>query len=80
MVPLPVAHGLLQGHRGVTPIYCIVLDAISEEINNHIFRQGHGAVGLSAASPDWLQTNMHSLLRTIMPDDSGAVRSDKELK
>lgn len=41
----------LQGHRTAkntdTPL--AVLDAISEEINNHIFRKGHLAAGLSSA-------------------------------
>jgi cellulose synthase/poly-beta-1,6-N-acetylglucosamine synthase-like glycosyltransferase len=41
----------LQGHRTAkntdTPL--AVLDAISEEINNHIFRKGHRAAGLSSA-------------------------------
>ena len=41
----------VQGHRTAknvnTPL--AVLDAISEEINNHIFRKGHRALGLSSA-------------------------------
>ncbi len=41
----------LQGHRVAkntnTPF--AILDAVSEEVNNHIFRSGHRAVGLSAA-------------------------------
>lgn len=41
----------VQGHRTAkntnTPF--AILDAISEEINNHIFRQGHRALGLSSA-------------------------------
>lgn len=41
----------IQGHRVAknvnTPF--AVLDALSEEINNHIFRKGHRALGLSSA-------------------------------
>lgn len=41
----------LQGHRTAKNINnaWAILDAISEEINNHIFRKGHRTVGLSAA-------------------------------
>ncbi|MET1258061.1 glycosyltransferase family 2 protein [Flagellimonas sp. DF-77] len=42
---------VVQGHRMAknlnTPM--AILDAISEEINNHIFRKGHRALGLSSA-------------------------------
>jgi cellulose synthase/poly-beta-1,6-N-acetylglucosamine synthase-like glycosyltransferase len=48
---LAVGHLIVQGHRKAknlnTPL--AVLDAISEEINNHIFRRGHRVLGLSAA-------------------------------
>ena len=41
----------LQGHRTAknldTPM--AILDAVSEEVNNHIFRRGHRAAGLSSA-------------------------------
>ncbi|WP_461049456.1 glycosyltransferase family 2 protein [Spirosoma arcticum] len=41
----------VQGHRVAknmnTPV--AILDAISEEINNHLFRKGHRALGFSAA-------------------------------
>ncbi len=42
---------ILQAHRVAlnTDTHFAVLDAISEEVNNHIFRRGHRAVGLSAA-------------------------------
>jgi len=40
----------VQGHRTAKNLNTnlAVLDAISEEINNHIFRKGHRAVGLSS--------------------------------
>ncbi len=41
----------VQGHRMAKNLNTsfAVLDAISEEINNHIFRKGHRALGLSSA-------------------------------
>lgn len=41
----------VQGHRTAKNLdtSLAVLDAISEEINNHIFRKGHRVVGLSSA-------------------------------
>ena len=41
----------VQGHRLAknTNTHFAVLDALSEEINNHIFRRGHRVLGLSAA-------------------------------
>ncbi|WP_350284726.1 glycosyltransferase [uncultured Croceitalea sp.] len=42
---------VVQGHRAAkntnTPM--AILDAISEEVNNHIFRKGHRVLGLSSA-------------------------------
>jgi cellulose synthase/poly-beta-1,6-N-acetylglucosamine synthase-like glycosyltransferase len=42
---------IVQGHRTAKNINTsmAVLDAVSEEINNHIFRKGHRALGLSSA-------------------------------
>jgi len=41
----------VQGHRTAknTNTSLALLDAVSEEINNHIFRKGHRALGLSSA-------------------------------
>ena len=41
----------IQGHRTAKNLdtSLAVLDAVSEEINNHIFRKGHRVVGLSSA-------------------------------
>jgi cellulose synthase/poly-beta-1,6-N-acetylglucosamine synthase-like glycosyltransferase len=41
----------VQGHRKAKNLNTswAVLDAVSEEINNHIFRKGHRALGLSSA-------------------------------
>lgn len=42
---------VVQGHRIAknTNTAFAILDAISEEVNNHIFRKGHRALGLSSA-------------------------------
>ncbi|WP_394746707.1 glycosyltransferase [Spongiimicrobium salis] len=42
---------VVQGHRVAknTNTSFAILDAISEEVNNHIFRKGHRALGLSSA-------------------------------
>lgn len=42
---------ILQGHRVAknTDTTLAVLDAISEEVNNHLFRKGHRVLGLSSA-------------------------------
>jgi len=41
---------VVQGHRAAKNLNTsfAILDAISEEINNHIFRKGHRALGLSS--------------------------------
>jgi len=41
----------VQGHRTAknTDTHLAILDAVSEEINNHIFRKGHRVLGLSSA-------------------------------
>ena len=63
-------HGarIVQGHRVAknTDSSVAVLDAISEEINNHIFRQGHRSVGLSAALIGSGMAFEYKLLKTIM--------------
>ncbi|WP_082433392.1 glycosyltransferase [Flagellimonas eckloniae] len=42
---------VVQGHRAAknTNTSFAILDAISEEVNNHIFRKGHRVLGLSSA-------------------------------
>ncbi|RIJ43186.1 glycosyltransferase [Pontibacter oryzae] len=61
----------IQGHRVAKNQNTgfAVLDGLSEEINNHIFREGHRALGLSAAligsgmsfSYDYFRDLMHSI-------------------
>lgn len=46
-----VGYGMVQLHRRAKNrnTSAAILDAISEEVNNHIFRKGHRALGFSAA-------------------------------
>ncbi len=73
---------ILQGHRVAknTDNSVAVLDAISEEINNHIFRQGHYAVGLSAALIGSGMAFDYTLLKTMMPEVQAVGGFDKELE
>lgn len=73
---------IVQGHRVAknTDSSVAVLDAISEEINNHIFRQGHRSVGLSAALIGSGMAFDYTLLRKIMPDVQAVGGFDKELE
>ena len=50
-VPLASGYKAVQGHRNAKNIDTPMakLDTVSEEINNHIFRKGHWAIGLSSA-------------------------------
>ena len=73
---------VVQGHRTAknTNTSIALLDAISEEINNHIFRQGHRAVGLSAALIGSGMAFDYRLLKTIMPEVQAMGGFDKELE
>lgn len=72
----------LQGHRTAkntdTPL--AVLDAISEEINNHIFRKGHRAAGLSSAIIGSGMAFEYSQFKTIMANVTAIGGFDKELE
>lgn len=73
---------ILQGHRVAknTDSSVAVLDAISEEINNHIFRLGHRSVGLSAALIGSGMAFEYTLLKEIMPEVQAVGGFDKELE
>ncbi len=73
---------VIQGHRTAknTNTSVAVLDAISEEINNHIFRQGHRAVGLSAALIGSGMAFEYSLLKKLMPEVQAVGGFDKEIE
>lgn len=73
---------VVQGHRVAknTNTSVAVLDAISEEINNHIFRQGHRAVGLSAALIGSGMAFDYRLLKELMPSVQAVGGFDKEIE
>ncbi|WP_040006487.1 glycosyltransferase [Fibrisoma limi] len=73
---------VVQGHRTAkntnTPV--AILDAVSEEINNHIFRKGHRALGLSSALIGSGMAFEYSLLKDLMPKVKAMGGFDKELE
>jgi 1,2-diacylglycerol 3-beta-glucosyltransferase len=73
---------VMQGHRVAknTDSTVAVLDAISEEVNNHIFRQGHRSVGLSAALIGSGMALDYPLLKEAMPAIQAVGGFDKELE
>ncbi len=72
----------VQGHRTAknvnTPI--AVLDALSEEINNWIFRRGHQAAGLSSALIGSGMAFDYKLFREVMQSIQAVGGFDKELE
>ena len=72
----------VQGHRVAknTNTSVAVLDAISEEINNHIFRKGSRALGLSASIIGSGMAIEYSLMKTAMSDLRTMGGYDKELE
>jgi cellulose synthase/poly-beta-1,6-N-acetylglucosamine synthase-like glycosyltransferase len=76
--------GLLavQGHRTASNLdtSLAVLDGISEEINNHIFRKGHRAVGLSSAIIGSGIAFQYGFFRELMPAIKAIGGFDKEIE
>lgn len=72
----------VQGHRTAKNLNTnlAVLDAISEEINNHIFRKGHRAVKLSSAIIGSGMAFRYPLFKTVMKDIHAIGGFDKELE
>ena len=56
------------------------LDAISEGINNHIFRKGHRAMGLSCAIIGSGMALNYDLFKQIMPEITAVGGFDKEME
>jgi hypothetical protein len=56
------------------------LDAISEGVNNHVFRQGHAALGLSAALIGSGMAFEYGLFRELMAQAEAVGGFDKELE
>lgn len=71
----------VQGHRTAknTNANFAILDALSEEINNHIFRKGHRVLGLSSALiGSGMALDYHLFKTTMATVDS--VGEDKEVE
>lgn len=71
----------VQGHRTAknTNVNFAILDALSEEINNHIFRKGHRVLGLSSALiGSGMALDYHLFKKTMATIDS--VGEDKEVE
>ena len=71
----------VQGHRTAKNLnaHFAILDAISEEINNHIFRKGHRVLGISSALiGSGMGIDYHLFKATMATVDS--VGEDKEVE
>jgi cellulose synthase/poly-beta-1,6-N-acetylglucosamine synthase-like glycosyltransferase len=72
----------VQGHRAAknmnTPL--AILDAISEEINNHIFRKGHRVLGLSSAIIGSGMAFRYSFFKNMMASVTAVGGFDKEIE
>jgi len=72
----------IQGHRTAKNLNTswAVLDAVSEEINNHIFRKGHRVLGLSSAIIGSGMAFDYTYFKTIMADVKAVGGFDKEIE
>jgi cellulose synthase/poly-beta-1,6-N-acetylglucosamine synthase-like glycosyltransferase len=72
----------IQGHRTAknTNTNLALLDAVSEEINNHIFRLGHRKVGLSSALIGSAMAFDYKLFKEIMEQVEAIGGFDRELE
>lgn len=77
-------HGFIavQGHRTAKNINnsWAVLDAVSEEINNHIFRKGHRVLGLSSAIIGSGMAFDYHFFKTMMSSVHAVGGFDKEIE
>ncbi|MDP4290213.1 MAG: glycosyltransferase family 2 protein [Bacteroidota bacterium] len=73
---------VIQGHRIAknSDTSFALLDGISEEINNHIFRQGHRAAGLSSALIGSAMGFEFGLFKRLMKNINAIGGFDKELE
>jgi cellulose synthase/poly-beta-1,6-N-acetylglucosamine synthase-like glycosyltransferase len=73
---------IIQGHRIAknTDTNFALMDAISEEINNHIFRQGHRAAGFSSALIGSAMGFEFDLFKQLMDGIDAIGGFDKELE
>lgn len=72
----------VQGHRAAknmdTPL--AILDAVSEEINNHIFRKGHRVLGLSSAIIGSGMAFRYGFFKNMMASVTAIGGFDKEIE
>jgi cellulose synthase/poly-beta-1,6-N-acetylglucosamine synthase-like glycosyltransferase len=72
----------VQGHRTAknTNTSWAILDAISEEINNHIFRKGHRVLGLSSAIIGSGMAFQYDYFKNMMATVTAVGGFDKEIE
>ena len=72
----------VQGHRVAKNLNTslAILDAISEEINNHIFRKGHRVLGLSSAIIGSGMAFRYDFFRNLMSEVKAIGGFDKEIE
>lgn len=72
----------VQGHRAAKNknTSLAILDAVSEEINNHIFRKGHRVLGLSSAIIGSGMAFRYSFFRELMSEVKAVGGFDKEIE
>ena len=73
---------IVQGHRKAKNLNSsfAVLDAASEEINNHIYRKGHRALGLSSGLIGSGMAFNYSMFKSMMASVNAVGGFDKELE
>jgi len=73
---------VVQGHRAAKNVNTsfAVLDAVSEELNNNIFRKGHRILGLSSALIGSGMAFDYSFFKNIMKEVNAVGGFDKELE
>ncbi|AMR27674.1 hypothetical protein A0257_11585 [Hymenobacter psoromatis] len=72
---------VVQGHRTAKNLDSpfAVLDACNEEINNHIYRQGHASLGLSAALIGSGMAFEYAFVKQLLEDIGDTPGEDKEM-
>lgn len=72
---------VVQGHRTAKNLDSpfAVLDACNEEINNHIFRQGHASLGMSSALIGSGMAFEYAYFHTLLQDIGDTPGEDKEI-
>ena len=72
----------VQGHRTAknTNTSLAILDAVSEEINNHIFRKGHRVLGLSSAIIGSGMAFRYDFFKDLMSEVTAVGGFDKEIE